>query len=257
MNKIRSERISKINSIWDSEKPLSIIEVANEAIGMIYALMEINNLFKKFIFIGKNGEKVYYDSSQLDKDKITLGLANNILNENQADIKLHEKVVDPNLDYQRDFGFTFLLNFQIADKTAFSYSPKLGAKGRNSHVLAYFQRGFNIDYHMCIKIFKQLITNTKSDPIYGCVGLFNLDLSRTLKKRLKLIYTLEIAGYFGSELKFLSDKLDKVELEIDNRGVFILPIDPNFMKSKESLKSEIQKLIKLNSLIAIEGNIRK
>jgi len=257
MSKLRNIHISGINAVWDSDTPESIHTVAEKAMSMIIEFSKIDPIFQIFSYVPKSKPQTKFNLKETSKDKCIQILAECILDDKRGDIRHHEKDYKPDVNYSRDFGFSLLFNFKIGKKNVFSYTPRLGVKGRNSHSITYFQSGFEFEYKWFQDIFQTMIYNSSPSPIYGKIGLSNMDFSKAILKELKLNWTVQIGNYFSDELNWLLDKIDTKKHQIEGlSGSFIYCADPDFMLNKESYDIEVEKLLSLNKGIAIEGNIK-
>lgn len=255
MSRLRNIHISGISAVWNSEEPQSILKVAENAFTMIQELSKVDSIFETFSYVPKSKPQTVFNLKELSNGDSVNKLAACILEDKQGDIRYHEKD-KADLNYSRDFGFMLLFNFNVGNKITFSYTPNLGVKGRNSHMITYFQKGFDFEYQWFINVFQAMVKTSKPTPLYGQIGISNIDFMRTVLKELKMNWTIGIANYFSEELKWVIEKLDVDKKQFDDlSGDFIYCANPDFMTNKELYDKEIEKLISMNREIAHGKNV--
>lgn len=258
MSKLRNIHISGINAVWDSEDTESIHTVAEKAMTMIIEFSKVDSIFETFAYVPKSKPQTKFDLKELSEVDSINKLAECILDDKRGDIRYHEKDSKPDISYRRDFGFRLLFNFKVGNKIVFSYTPNLGVKGRNSHSITYFQRGFDFDYQWFINVFHTMVMTSRPEPIYGQIGISNMDFSKILLNELKMNWTIGIANYFSDKLSWIIENLDIEKKQLDDlSGHFIYSANPDFMTNKESYDKEIGKLVEINKKIAIGGNTKE
>ncbi|MEO1097108.1 MAG: hypothetical protein AAFX57_05065 [Bacteroidota bacterium] len=247
MELIRNHLIGAINVSWHCDSSMTIEQIGNKTIEILLALSEHDSLFSTVQFVNDNNERTKIDI--FDSQNST-ALSELILSNSKTDIRKHEKDENPNIEYKRDFGFSILLIFQRDGRDFCSWMSHFGSKGHNGISLNSFKSDFQDSFPWFKELFEILVSSSKPD--FGEVFSNNQRISECTRG---LIYRISIMNYFSDLIKKYADltQLEQFESE-DTSGLFLYPINPSFMKDKESYQSAIDKLIDLNKLIDLDEN---
>jgi hypothetical protein len=238
--------MSKVNFYFElKEKKLSIFDIAGDIVAALRILSNYSDLFRIAFFLQKKD----VISINIDEENARYVLAENILAYSLADIQKHDAILNPGINYSREYGFTFGLLFMDLGKKVLSLTFKLGSNTKNTIGTLSLDKNYSNDFKWYKNILDSFIQT--NSVLYASVGPNDIHYLEASLKRYK--YTLGWITYFANDLPItIPGDLEGMDFEYIDKGKYLFLSRADFTADQKNYESYIQKL-----LAVMEEIIRK
>ena len=227
-----------------SEEKLSIKETALKLISLLELLRIEDDVFAKFKVSKPHFKSVDFDLNNGNIESNVQKLAKTLLIFEYADFSQSEKDMIPTIDFTRELGFMFLLEFKKENKQHFVITGSMGVTFNplwNSLSIQNFPiENSDYDFNWYLKNLK--IANLYLKPIYSCIRII-LDQYMEKYWELKIKYPLGWITYFSNESNIKMPFDAGFEVLQEEKGQYIITTREDFTTSKESFFAMKDKLI--------------
>jgi len=225
-------------------KKLSIKETALKLISLLELLRRDDDIFSKFKLSKLNFKSVDFDLNNGTIESNVQKLAETLIVFEYPDFTQSEKDTIPTIDFTRELGFMFLLEFKKNNKQQFVITGSMGGTFNplwNSLSIQNFPiENSDYDFNWYFNILRK--ANQVLQSSYSGV---NIILSQYMEMYLpiKIIYPLGWVTYFSndSNIKMPTDK--GFEVIQEEKGQYVIATREDFTTSKESFFAMKEKLI--------------
>lgn len=235
-----ARNIFSISFVLPSQK-LSIKETVFKLLSFLEILRIEDDVFTKFNASALNFKSVALNLGEDSFEENVMKLSKAILQFNFEDIRQHEKEENPTIDFTRDYGYRFLLQFNKNNKQHFSITGNISSSQFCGLAIEYFpfeNSDYDFDWYMNI--------NRKSNdflkPKYSGVKII-LDQYMELYRPLKIKYPLGWITYFSNESNIKMPKDIGFKVIQEEKGQYIIATREDFTASKESFFEMKERII--------------
>lgn len=174
----------------------------------------------------------YNESEAIDK------IANSYLRSELSDIKHFDKELSPTVDFERDFGFRFVMRFGV-EPNDLQISTRFGGIGHTSiDITINNESKYEQDFEWYYSILK---TVTAFFPTkWACVRISMISF---VEEFAKYNYPLGWITYFSNDIEIsIPDDINEIECEFIKNGKYLILTRNDFTVSKEIFVKEKEKL---------------
>lgn len=227
-----------------SEEKLSIKETALKLISLLELLRIGDDVFAKFKVSKLHFKSVEFDLNNGTIESNVQKLAETLLTFEYADFSQSEKDTIPTIDFTRELGFMFLLEFKKKNKQHFVITGSMGVTFNplwNSLSIQNFPiENSDYDFNWYFKVLKT--SNIYLQPINSSIRII-LDQYMEKYWELKIKYPLGWITYFSKESNIKMPTDIGFEVIQEDKGQYVIAAREDFTTSKESFFAMKEKLI--------------
>jgi hypothetical protein len=218
----------------------SVKECAGQIINILKSLSVMDELFLQPIFITGQKGRIAVDLSNNNLIEQTKLVSEALLRSSKYDIKLYEKVNNPDENYRRKDGFRMMMEFKVDNQVSFYCSCLMGAESYQAFTFLGFKDSVIKEYNWYFELLKILVSHMKciEGNIFINAGGFG-----KFYNELKTKHHLHWISYFSHDfhLKIPDDIGGVAYLHTDN-GKYLISSQDDFLKDKESFEHHKEKI---------------
>ena len=224
---------------WGAKKQ-TIKEVAEDFWNCCFQLSKVDDIFCEPVFSKENFKEVRFKVDGTSKSTVVESMAKTILKFSETDIKTYEKDINPDINYSRDFGFSWVASFKNDDgKDCFSLSVSMGSAKWNGISTLTFSREYNKEFAWYFKVLGLLIALNDAK-----IGGVNLRGSEFLNAIGNVKRPLGWITYISNDYEIpIPDDLEGIEYEHTDKGKYLILTREDFTTDKETYEAHKQKLL--------------
>ncbi|WP_164121795.1 hypothetical protein [Sphingobacterium sp. xlx-130] len=224
-----------------SPEVLTIKETAIKIISLLDILRSYDEVFSKFTYSKLDFPRTDFNLTKDDLNELVDKLSDTMLSMNLSDIQQYNNVINPIINFGRDFGFSFLLDFDDTSKKHFSITGNISSSKFSSFSIKHFPfENSDYDFDWYFSVLKLINMNLR--PLYSGVKI-TIEQYMDLYLPLKIKYPLGWITYFSDDSKIKTpDDIGFEVLKVEG-GCYIIATRNDFTQSKEEFLEIKDKLI--------------
>lgn len=232
-----------------SNKKKSILEVSTDFIDLFLTLGDVDPVFLSPEYV-RNNTRVAIKIKE-GKEIAVEDLAKVILESNLSDIRQHEKVENPTINFSRDFGFLLLFEFFKEGRYAFAITARVGSSDGQELKIDFLMDSPENDFDWYYSVIKGIV-HSWSLTYIGLIIKSSTFLDPF--RELKVWPALGWITYFSNDgaLK-IPDDLKGIEYEKTDKGSFLIITKEDITASREVFDTHRNKL--LDVMKEIKGRV--
>lgn len=224
-----------------SPQKTNIKETALKLISLLVILGKEDRVFTKFKASELHFKSVSFDLIEGEFNSNVIKLAETFLKFNLTDIRQYEKEVSPTIEFSRDFGFRFLLEFDELKNKHFSITGNISSSRFSDITIEHFPFENNdYDFKWYLNILSKV--NDFFKPKYSGV---NIILPQFIEMYLPLnvIYPLGWITYFSNYSAISMPENAGFEIIQEEKGQYVISTREDFTASKDDFFAIKDKLL--------------